>query len=408
MPENLQWLKNRSGVTNEEVVLRSVALARRPIPRSEIAHYTGLHLATVSRASKLLIARGLTRESDPMQTPGKLGPKFIGLEMNTQVYRVIGVSINAYEQKLSVADLSNQILLTIDLEIDDVTDVSSVIKAVSGRIAELVESEFIGDWTSLLGVTLAVSGVVDRIKGCVLRARVLGWELLDVKSELSKLVPCPISLISLPDAIHLAEQLVGVARGSRRTLLINAALGIGSSLSFDDQLVTTNPERLHLIGDVICKRGGVKQEAMSIDMIAGGRGVIARVDTNPKRARLLSPSEASRKIKKLIQQNFRDQRHSSEFYEAGAALGEISTIMLATVNPESMILSGPLSGVDSYYRGWRESIEASFNDASDLIHRSEIDNVSAATLCAIEHHVLTSSQSLSGSNSLPERFYQYA
>ena len=408
MVDDIYRLKqHRVGLTNEALVLRSVALSRRPIPRSEIAHYTGLHLATVSRATKILIARGLARESDPMQTPGKLGPKFIGLEMDTKTYRVIGVSVNAYEQKLSIADLSNQILLTIDLDVPDVTDFVSVIRAISKKITELVDSEFIGDWKNLLGVTLAVSGVVDQRKGRVIRARVLHWDFLDVRSELSKLIPCPISLISLPDAIHLSEQLVGVARGNHRTLLINAALGIGSSLSFDNQLVTADPERLHLIGDVLCIRRGSDHEPMSVDMMAGGRSVIARVDGNFKRALTLTPSKASLKIKKLIQQNIRDQRHFKEFYEAGAALGEISTVMLAAINPEAMILSGPLAGVECYYKGWRESIEESFPDVNDLIHRSGIDNVSAATFCAIEQHVLTTTDSEDAPDTSPRRFYKY-
>ncbi len=372
---------------NRSVVLRSVALAAQPISRSDIARVTGLHQATVSRIAKSLIDCGLVREAQAIETPGKVGRRFIGLQLQADGHLVLGVALNAYEQRVAIATLENRVLDTIDLSFEDITDTDRVVQSIVGAVATL-RRRFARRGAVIYGLAAGVAGVVDRATGTIVRSPVLGWRDVPLGALLARRLRLPVLVMSLPDTVHAAEQAIGVARGSRSSLLVNAALGIGSSLILDGRLVGSDPAQQVLPGDLLVSRLCSAPSGTPLDLVAGGRAVLASSGLGVARATALPAGPASVALRQLVKASTDTGADDAPFVSVASVLGELSAVMVAAVNPQVLLLAGPLSRVDAFWRAWHETVSTVLGRGGSNLLRSRIDYVEAATWCAIDRHVL--------------------
>lgn len=372
---------------NRAAVLRSVALSARPISRSDIARATGLHQATVSRIAKSLIDCGLVREAQAIETPGKVGRRFIGLQLQADGHLVLGVALNAYEQRVAIATLENRVLDTIDLQFDDITDADGVVEAI-GEAAATLCRRFARRGAVIYGLAAGVAGVVDRVSGTIVRSPVLGWRDQPLGALLARRLRLPVRVMSLPDTVHAAEQAIGVARGSRSSMLVNAALGIGSSLILDGRLMGSDPQQQVLPGDLLVSRLCTAPPGTPLDLVAGGRAVLANSGLGVARATALPAGPASVALRKLVKANANAGADDAAFASVASVLGELSAVMVAAVNPQVLLLAGPLSRVDAFWHAWHDTVAAVLGQGGVSLRRSRVDYVEAATWCAIDRHVL--------------------
>ncbi|MEZ5660898.1 MAG: ROK family transcriptional regulator [Burkholderiaceae bacterium] len=372
---------------NRSAVLRSVALAARPISRSDIARVTGLHQATVSRIAKGLIDSGLVREAQAIETPGKVGRRFIGLQLQADGHLVLGVALNAYEQRVAIATLENRVLDTIDLQFDDITDAGRVVDAIV-EAAGTLRRRYARRGAVVYGLAAGVSGVVDRTAGAIVRSPVLGWREVPLGALLARRLRLPVLVMSLPDTVHAAEQAIGVARDSRSSLLVNAALGVGSSLILDGRLVSSEPAHHVLPGDLLVSRLCGAPPGTPLDLVAGGRAVLANNGLGVDSAAALPAGPASVALRRLVKAQAGVSTEGAAFTRVASVLGELSAVMVAAVNPQVLLLAGPLSRVDAFWNAWHDTVLSVLGQGGVSLRRSRIDHVEAATWCAIDRHVL--------------------
>lgn len=96
------------GHANSMAVFNEV-LFDAPVPRNDIARRTRLTPTSVSRITRQLIDAGLVEEFEPQKT-GRPGRQSISLRLADDAGYVIGVAVNLFDQRISLANLQRKII----------------------------------------------------------------------------------------------------------------------------------------------------------------------------------------------------------------------------------------------------------------------------------------------------------
>lgn len=219
---------------NTALVLRALR-DEGPASRAEIATRTGLAKATVGTiASRLLGSEVLShheRRQDrlppPRGRPGRpvalTGAHVVGLGLEVNVDYLAAVAL----------DLSGRTRLfeVRPVRAGDAHQVLDSLRALAVEChARLVEHGH-----HVLGVTVAVPGLVDRGFGRVTSAPNLGWTDVDLADEVSAALGAGVvvSIDNDANCAALAEVERGAARGLRDVLYLTGTVGVGGGLVVD-------------------------------------------------------------------------------------------------------------------------------------------------------------------------------
>lgn len=371
---------------NQRDVLGAIAI-NGPLSRTDIAVQTGLHAASVSRITKALLAAGLIRERSEVETPGKRGRRFIELEINPSGGFVISIAINALEQSVTLANLGNQDIGRLDLQALDITDVPAVLDAIVTGALKMIARNGV-DPSRVLGVGVAVAGVIDRETGTVISSPTLGWADVPLRQALSEGLNLDVTVENLPNAINLAEYRFGVASGFSSTLLMNTALGIGSSLLLNGGLHRTAGGSGVLTGEVLIDGEGGRA-ARSLNLAAGGRGVLVESGLSVEAVADLSPNDATRRLDKLIDAAIAGDPDSiATFIRAGQTLGRFMAFTGSVLQPEAYLISGPLARVPAYAEAARAALARHLGEEGWVFCVSDMTNLAAARGLAIGTYLI--------------------
>lgn len=207
-----------------------------PTPRSQLAQLTGLTEAAVSRISRKLIGADILREGGKLPKPGRVGRRLVELEFGKGAY-VAAIGIRAYKQWVQVATLEGHALGQRTFQIDDTRDAKAVLERCCVELKDLI-SELRIPTRCVLGVSVAVVGVVDHLTGTVLTADALGWDRTDVAAFVQDRLELPVCVESFFNALNLL--LNGLPQPSlenRNVAVIVVAMGIAASFIMNGQLL---------------------------------------------------------------------------------------------------------------------------------------------------------------------------
>lgn len=372
---------------NQRDVLSSIA-RHGPLSRTDIAERTGLHAASVSRITKSLLEAGLISETSELSIPGKRGRRFVVLELDPAGGYVIGIAINALEQSVTLANIRNERIDRVDLRAPDIRDNAAVIREIITEALGMIRRNDIPR-ARLLGASVAVTGVVDTETGDVLTAPPLGWLSVPLGQELSDGLRVRVTVENLPNAINLAEFRFGIAAQHSSTFLMNTALGVGSSLLLNGSLHRGGAGSGVLTGEFLAGApigDGVRR---SMNLLAGGRGVLVEMGMSVDEATDLTPVDATRRLKALIGDAEKgDNLAIQALARAGHALGTFMAITGSVVQPEAYIISGPLSRVPAYAGACKIALREQLSGADLTICVSMMTAQSAARWLAIGNYLI--------------------
>jgi predicted NBD/HSP70 family sugar kinase len=96
-------------------------------------------------------------------------------------------------------------------------------------------SDLVGQGRRVLGITVAVPALVDRVAGRVVDAPNLGWRDLDLVTTVAAAVAdaCPVRVDNDANCAATAEHDHGAARGASDALYLTGTVGIGAGLVVD-------------------------------------------------------------------------------------------------------------------------------------------------------------------------------
>ena len=371
--------------TNRRMVLSEIVL-NGPIARTEIAHRTGLTNASVSRISREFITAGLVVEGDSLPSPNRAGRRFIEIGVNPACGYVLGISINAFHQFITLADLKNRPTAQRELRLESIEDADDVLRRVAEAANEMIFDAGLSR-KRLFGGSVAVAGAVDPENGLVRSAPTLRWEDVRIGDFLSDALDIPIQVENLPNAMILAETRYGIGRGHGNVVLLNAALGIAGSLLLDNHLIRGNDFSAGLIGTMRLWRDAHGQR-LSVDEVAGGRGVLR--DIHGKTARGAPSPPARHLLDAMRAAETGDDTARTALSKSGRSLADVIETIAGIVHPEMFIVSGPLASSPFYIDGLRAKLAEVWPNDSEaiLVHVGNMTVQAAARWLAINEFLL--------------------
>ncbi|MCX4098519.1 ROK family protein [Nocardia sp. alder85J] len=211
-------------------VLRAV-LDLGPAPRTAVARHAGLSPATVTSASRSLLAAGLLTELPGVG--GAVGRPTNPLALAADSNVVLAVHVAATVTSVAVVDLAGIVRRT-DRIPHRGAGPGTVLDAAADRVLKW-RSE-IGE--RVLGLGIATGGWVDRDSGTVVEHPALGWRDVPVRDRLAARTGLPTGLDSHARGLVHAERLFGqVGRADCAVVLfvgnvIDAALAVHGSVHY--------------------------------------------------------------------------------------------------------------------------------------------------------------------------------
>jgi len=215
---------------NEKLILRTI-YNNRKIDRASIAKKTGLSPAAVTKITAELISQGMVLEAGSAKSSG--GRKPILLSLNPQYGQFLGVKIGVGYIELVITDFTGKMLENqrCETEVSDPASIIDVIKRCWGECSAKRNGQ-------LLGIGVAVSGVVDSKEGIVRDSFLLGWRDVHIAEMLKKAFGCEVLVMNDVDSFAMSHLWLGKAGEYSNAVVITLGVGIGGALIIDGKIHT--------------------------------------------------------------------------------------------------------------------------------------------------------------------------
>ncbi len=196
-----------------------------PLSRSELVAATGLTRSAIRGLVGELASAGLVVEERAIRdgTPGRPSPV---VRLNARGATVLALEVLVDSSAAAIVGLGGETLARVrvdrprvHLSVDDVvSDLAALADDLRGRVHD-----------PIVGIGVAVAGVVRRSDGAVSMAPNLGWVDVPLGARLSRAlaVTVPIAVANDADLGALAEHRRGAAVGVDDVLFVSGEVGVG-------------------------------------------------------------------------------------------------------------------------------------------------------------------------------------
>ncbi len=382
------WSQEEIGLGNRQRVLGEI-LGAGTISRTQIAERLELNAASVSRITRDLIDACLVQEVNASEPEVRRGPRAKKLVMKNSGGYVIGVGINAFQQMVTLADLSNNRIASWDAGLADPTNAHEFLKVCCQHAEELIR-EHVPDRSRLFGVGVTIAGDLDKARGTVMSAPTLGWlEEVNVAEIVGRELNVPVVLETPSAAICASEVAFGAARDIENVVAIYCSLGFG----FGFQLNGTDYNGVSRTGGVLTEArvtdGVASNIPVSLSELCGGTALLRQI-LGPDAFAELSDREKARKIWEVVSLADKDdEKCKMVLEEFGARAASCFSLTLTVLQPGMVLLAGPLAQSPYYFDAFCKQIDVLKTDLQQpiKIHRSEMTQMGAARLLSLSENI---------------------
>jgi predicted NBD/HSP70 family sugar kinase len=323
--------------TNLAVVLRFVR-ENAPCSRADIAASTGLNKATVSSLVADLVDRRLLRETG--LTENRVGRPATMLVLDGSPYAAIGIEVNVDYLTAVAVDLGGEELVSWRRSFPGATASANQAVAAVAAIARRVVNRMAKDARQVLGLTVAVPGLVD-VNGGVRVAPNLGWRDVDLGGDLSKALRdpgFPVMVDNDANLAVLAEHRFGPHGATANLVYLTGEVGVGAGVIMDGRL---RRGAQGFAGEI----GHIEIDPMGADCRCGRRGCLEAVAgigaVLQRTAPDASPAELEPEIDEVVRLAQGGDPSTIAMLEAvGRNLGKGVAILAGLLNPDVVIVGG--------------------------------------------------------------------
>jgi predicted NBD/HSP70 family sugar kinase len=200
------------------------------VSRSQLTKETGLNRSTIAALVADLVERGLVFETDP-ETAGEVGrPSPIVRPDPTTVALAVNPEVDAVT--VGAVGLGGHVISQRRRALRDLPTPEEAVSVAAEEIAGLIAS--LGPDYRVVGVGVAVPGLVGALEGVVRLAPHLGWRDVPFAEMLSKATGLPVHAANDASLGANAERIFGAGRGVGNLIYLNGgASGIGGGIIVD-------------------------------------------------------------------------------------------------------------------------------------------------------------------------------
>lgn len=337
-----------------------------PISRANIAQQIGLNKSTVSSLVESLLEWNLVHEvgknSVGAGRPARL------LEVNPKACSIIGILFGVDFISVALTDFAGNLIWRCDEPAEFQDEQHHTLEQTLDLISQAVEVSQEQDIV-LFGLGVAVPGIINLEKGEVVFAPNMQWRDVPLQEYLSKNTGLRVYVENDANAAAVAEYLFGSARKCEDFIFLTAGFGIGSGLFLNGSLYRGNIGYAGEIGHspimaeplrkpCHCGNYGCWEVYTNQDSVI--QRVQSRLDKNEESTIPQLMAETKKQLSISIIKQAADEGDAialNALKDTGAAMGIGLVTFINILNPEKIILGGPLSVVGEYLLpGIRESM----------------------------------------------------
>ena len=323
--------------------------------RAELTRLLGLNRSTIAALVDDLSMRGLVEERSTTgrRAPGR--PSNV-VEMRDDRVAVLAVVLGVDSIEVAAVAPGAQVIRRrqVSLHSDADRSFEGVLDVVI-REAQAIRSG-LGDGSMLVGVGVAVPGVVRREDGMVHVAPNLGWKEVPLGDELHARLRSvlgarlPVSCSNDANLGALAEHVRGVASGAANLVYIYTEVGVGGGIVVDGRLV----EGSHGYGGEV---GHMKVNPSGRECRCGSRGCWETEIGEDALVRLAGRSSGGREVvdEVLAASAGGEARANRAVRDVARWVGIGIANLVNCLNPDTVVLAGLLADL---LESCREEIEA--------------------------------------------------
>ncbi|MCY0869604.1 MAG: ROK family transcriptional regulator, partial [Firmicutes bacterium] len=352
---NSELMKQFNAASVLQVIRR-----RGPLSRVDIAHEIGLSRPSVSTIVTDLIDAGWVQElggaeaaamSEP--NPGRGRPK-IPVAVREDGHFAIGVEIGAWRATTVVCNLSADIVASRSWSIDGSLAPDVVLDQVCDAIGACISDSGI-ERSTVLGIGVAMHGIVEPVQGISVYAPNLGWHDVPVVETIEARTGLPTLIENDCNSSALGESLFGAARDKANFVELVVDYGIGSGLYLDGRVYRGVHNTEGQIGHVVVDEDGTRCACGKYGCLEAMASEPAIVRQVKRGLRLGEASCLHEQLRGEIAELTIDQVYQAALSGDRLAQGAISraaryiglgAVLYANIlNPETIILAGGLAAV---------------------------------------------------------------
>ncbi len=322
---------------------------KQNVSRAELARSMETAPSTIGQYVDRLIGDGFLQEGRKAVQPSGRWPTV--LELNPRVGRFVGIDFEARQLMATAVDFAQQPLQQCQASIFASDTVEQVIQKIAEAVLEVSR-----EGGPLLGVGVGVPGAVDTENGIALHYQYLrGWTDIPLVERLVDRLGVPVFLENNIRAMALAEQLFGQGRGTDNFLCVGIRSGIGAGVVVDGALHRGPGNVAGEIGGWPCERGRTLEQLASLSAL--GEQLLEAL-RNGEQSSLVVRRNRITAADLVSAAQGGDELVLDALWQAGQIVGKVVAQMNLLLNPEKVILAGPLGQLeDAFVQSVREAVE---------------------------------------------------
>ncbi|MDU2490993.1 MAG: ROK family transcriptional regulator [Clostridium celatum] len=319
------------------------------LSRAEIAKLTGLTPASVTNITKFLIEDNFLMESKIGESSGGRPP--IILEFNPDARYVIGVGIGVGVIDVVITNLSASIIIKREMRIEEERyDYDLVFKKLVNLINEVVKSSKI-DKEKILGVGVALHGIVNAKTGISIHALYYGWKNEDIKEKLEEELDLTVYVDNDVRAMSLGESWFGATKDIANFVTLNISNGIGAGIIINNMPYYGVDFSAGEIGHIVVEADGDKCNCGNygcLETVASNNNIIKKAIKLIKQGVNSSLSKDIDNINNLSIEdickaaNDGDELSITILKEAARYIGIAITNLINILNPTAIVVVGEI------------------------------------------------------------------
>ncbi len=327
--------------SNRAVLLSRIYLDG-PLSRHELTQLTALSPASVSTLVAEFLEEGLVEEAGSVESDG--GRPRVLLRQSPGFGHVIGVDVGETRVSVELFDMAMGAKAKAEYPIERAVLTPERMTAHVLEGIEAVLGQAGVDPERVLGIGLAVPGVVDQGEDGLVHAQSLGWEGLPLRAMLRKAIPMPIHIDNGAKTLGQAEMWFGAGRGAQHAVIALVGSGVGASVVADGVSYLGSRSSAGEWGHTTIVYGGRLCRCGSrgcLEAYVGAEGILDRF-REANRGRAASGVDEESAIGTLLAEADAGGSRAAEVVLAETAgyLGAGIATLINLFNPERIILGG--------------------------------------------------------------------
>jgi len=349
------------------------------VSRVELARQLSIAPSTVGAYVDRLVQVGLLREQRGETLSAGRPPTIV--QLNSEAGQFIGVDLDAREVYGTSVDFAQRLLRDRTELIGTRESADEVIDRI-GRVIEYVRDQA----RDLLGIGIAVPGTVDIATGRVIHYRhIPNWKNIALADAVSARFGVPVRIENNMRTMAFAERCFGLAKTTDDFVCLGVRSGIGAGIFIGGQIHRGSNGSAGEIGIWPCERFGqvvaTGNSTCTLEEIASLRAILGRLAQGARGNRKTSLKLIRNRVTmdELLEAIESGDRFVLQILrEAASVIGRAVAQMSLVVDPEKIIISGPLAGAEKAFIGpLRDAMEESLSR-----HDSRVPSVHASKLGA--------------------------